>query len=1430
MKEEFLIRGAGPPPAGAKARSPKEAPEGVSGQYLISGGLNIPLQRAVSLTQIRTVDLLSEGEIDGLVSGNYSYVGVAGEVGYRSATFKPYESKSINGESISYLRSIYWNETPILDKDNLFNFQQIDVSFSKGGPNAVNVRGIGDELTITRNLQERLRGPNSILDSKSKKQQIIGEVEQFAKYYRILNKDCIGITLNVRINALYKNITEGSKAGDTTTSNVFYRIYYKPLFNNAGTISTENVGPEEQEGYVFGKEEEINGKISFGYIRSSRINFNSEFPSQGGFVGWAIKIFRLTPDPIQGALKNQTYVDSLTEIYSNAYGYPNSAIVSQKFSAEYFSQIPSRAFDTRLLKVKIPSNYNPIQKTYQGDWDGSWQVGADGDEEKFWTDNPAWCFYDLVTNPRYGLGKYIDGSLVDKWTLYEIAQYCDTLVPDGLGGVEPRFTCNVILTSREDAYKVINDMASIFRAIVYYFAGGVYSSMDSQKPSISQFTNANVEDGTFNYSSSSKRVRHSVAAIRYNDKNNFYQPAIEYVEDAESIKKYGYRELEVTAFGCTSRGQAIRYGRWALLSESIETETISFQAGLEANYLRPGDIFQTFDRYRKNSRRGGRISTAYGNEDSSTIILDDYITGLNPNTSYNLSIATPSFNYEPSKVSDLRSSDSQNIRRNQLQTISFSGGDTSYNDGRTQITVRKGIAPKLLDFTNYSINPNAIWTLESSSTLPSDEGFANQWEYYRVIKVEEKEENKYSINGLQYEVDKYTAIDSGLNFQNETIVADVPSRPDAVTLAFVSVPGSVDLKGIRYDIIKSNLSSVNGFLVYVKQGNWEAADFSERFTDGTFPRVIDETPDKRYLVNITDVINITNLYYIPLANGTYNFRVYSRNYLGAPSPNSATAQIAVSNLNSFQSLVISSLRLDGNEDVLLANKSADSYFTASPSFIWQSTLQGTTSTYSLGDIAYRISIRKSTSPESTNPAGPTERVGVDPYQPSNVIYYQTYNYFPADQNNPSFVFDIEKNAEAIAAYYAAQGQTIVGVVRDYDVIVEAHLPNGDSSAGGNIFAGSRLGVTDSSFLPTASKRWDILYVNNPKVPKINLTADGDLGSCLVTQQSDITQVCTEQWVSPDGTANIKIHTNNLPVDVEGGFVFTCLESFTQAEAYNGVNANGKTIFRAEFTDVSNLILAQTNLLGYQEGYLAVSFYDSLDSAFRTKALETDSTYNDIFFKSLNMSDPVVVKSRGIAESQGTYLAWASFEMKTQPDSTNENAKLNVSDFKWVGAGVIKCEILTRYDYVAGTSTRPTALYIKVTFNDELVADTDTLGHAINHLYGQAPIDGAGNIGVVVYDENKNIILAGSDIPSNTINNYYKTLPVLSNVSVDTLTNKEITFKILVPHKHIQSNFSNSDPSITEIYLLQALAYTKVFVGVMRNGFDGTHTQVLPQNL
>ena len=174
----------------------------------------------------------------------------------------------------------------------------------------------------------------------------------------------------------------------------------------------------------------------------------------------------------------------------------------------------------------------------------------------------------MVTNSRYGLGKYIPEEYVDKWTLYQIAKHCDVMVPDGFGGVEPRFSCNLLIQSREDAFKVMQDMASIFRGLTYFAGGQINSTQDVQKTPVYQFNNSNVINGQFQYTTSSRKVRHNVAIVRYNDKNNFYKPAIEYTEDIDGIRKNGIRETEITAFGCTSRGQAIRLGKWTIATGS----------------------------------------------------------------------------------------------------------------------------------------------------------------------------------------------------------------------------------------------------------------------------------------------------------------------------------------------------------------------------------------------------------------------------------------------------------------------------------------------------------------------------------------------------------------------------------------------------------------------------------------------------------------------------------------------------------------------------------------------------------------------------------------------------------------------------------------------------------------------------------------------
>ncbi len=281
---------------------------------------------------------------------------------------------------------------------------------------------------------------------------------------------------------------------------------------------------------------------------------------------------------------------------------------------------------------------------------------------KQWTNNPAWAFYDLITNKRYGLGQYIQESLVDKWTLYQIAQYCDELVDDGEGGVEPRFTCNCAIANRQDAYQLLQNFISIFQGMIYWAGGQVITSQVKDTPIIQNFTQGNVIDGKFTYSNTARNTRSTVIKVKWINPNNFYKEQVDYVEDIDGIARYGYVEKEITAFACTSRGQAIRAANWVLLTERYMTETITFQAGLEGIYIRPGDLFSVYDNFRKNSQQGGRIMGFDANRNN--IVLDREIF-LRSGYTYDLSATIPKYS---SDISSITGSDQiEFIRNSQIE-------------------------------------------------------------------------------------------------------------------------------------------------------------------------------------------------------------------------------------------------------------------------------------------------------------------------------------------------------------------------------------------------------------------------------------------------------------------------------------------------------------------------------------------------------------------------------------------------------------------------------------------------------------------------------------------------------------------------------------------------------------------------------------------
>jgi len=498
---------------------------------------------------------------------------------------------------------------------------------------------------------------------------------------------------------------------------------------------------------------------------------------------------------------------------------------------EFDKAILAKAYSRTLFSESLPrkiSTYTPSAvPTYASSndyWDGNFK------QNKEWTDNPAWCFYDLLTNKRYGAGNQIAETDVDKWSLYQIGKYCDELVSDGFGGVEPRFSCNLYLQTQEDALKVLADMASIFRGMFYYANGFIFSINDMpEETPVYSFTNSNVINGNFNYESTSLKDRNSAVYVRYVDKNNFYKPAVEYVENIEAIRKFGFKETELTAFGCTSRGQAQRLGRWLLASEYNETETASFEAGPECIYLKPGDVIKIYDYNKKHKTVGGRLNYIDISGDviatTGTLTLDRKLDfNFSGGQNYKLTILSPKYNIDPSFKdaqgnSRVTSSlDYNEYRKPLVNSFMINSGNLITGQYYDSIRIT-GLSPVMASglnvtglayFTGASgMSPKSItWALENSGNL--DGSTDSDYDFYRIFRIQESTEGaNYTILGSQVYNLKYTQIESGLNITPPKAPASPASPPSIVT--FIKGNKSLTL-GIYYD--PSIKTSTIGFKIF----------------------------------------------------------------------------------------------------------------------------------------------------------------------------------------------------------------------------------------------------------------------------------------------------------------------------------------------------------------------------------------------------------------------------------------------------------------------------------------------------------------------------------------------------------------------------------------------------------------------------------------
>lgn len=527
----------------------------------------------------------------------------------------------------------------------------------------------------------------------------------------------------------------------------------------------------------------ITGKASSLYQKGYEINLSGSFPVN-------VRVRRITDDSTSNRLQNITQWLSYTEIIYTKFQYPHSALIGFKVDARQFNQIPNRSYLVRGIKVIIPNNATVDTVTgrliYNGIWNGGFQAAQ-------WTSDPAWCLWDLLTSKRYGLGEFLPASQLDKWSFYQVSQYCSALVPDGFGGQEPRFSLNVNINSGESAYNLIGELLSAFRALSYWQAGSLAIAQDSPKDPIYLLTTSNVVNGDFTYSGSSLKSRATVVIVEW--LNLITQEAdYEYVEDYEAIARYGVITKQVKAVGTTSRGQANRFGRWLLVTEQTETETVSFQVSVEAGIiLRPGMVVAIADPVRSAVRVGGKIESAT----TTQIVLDQLIPawGSNPK----VSVVLPNGSVE-------------------TRNISSGSGST------VQLSTALSTSP----------NSNSVWLIEWS-------GLNSQ--LFRVLTVTETDGILFDCLCLAYNQNKFAEVESGLTLEPRVIsvITDPPPTPTGLVLseALYRYQSEVRLKITASWVSEPTASS---FLVRWRKdlSNWnEATAFSNNFeilnqTPGTF--------------------------------------------------------------------------------------------------------------------------------------------------------------------------------------------------------------------------------------------------------------------------------------------------------------------------------------------------------------------------------------------------------------------------------------------------------------------------------------------------------------------------------------------------------------------------------------------------------------------
>lgn len=617
-------------------------------------------------------------------------------------------------------QDIYLDNTPLMDASGNVNFPNVKWEWRSGSVDQDYIPGIPSvENETTVNVE--LRSDTPWVRS-------------------VTNTQLSAVRLRFAWPALQKQESSGDVNG--------YRIEY------AVDVSTD--GGAYQQVLL----DAVGGKTTSRYERSQRIDLPA------ATTGWQVRVRRITPNQNSSLIADTMLIAGLTEVIDAKLRYPNTALLYIEFSAEQFSNIPAVTVECKARKVQVPTTYDPELRTYTGVWDGSFKNA--------WTNNPAWITYDISTNARFGLGKRIKPWMVDKWELYKIAQYCDQLVPDGKGGQEPRFLCDLNLQSRSQAWTLLRDIAAIYRGMSYWAQGQLVSQADMPRTADFDyvFTRANVIDGKMTYGAASARTRYSRALVSYDNPANNYDTDVTGYSDAPLLRRYGDNPVELSAIGCTRESEAQRRGKWAVLT-SVQDRTITFATGMEGRIPLPGYIIPVADSLLGGREIGGRISAVAGR----VVTLD--------------------------RVTQAKAGD--------RLIINLPSGRA---EGRTVQSVN-GKAVTVTSAYSETPEPELCWALDADDLVV---------QLYRVMSTKRDDNGQWTINGLQYEPSKFDHIDTGARLEERPI--------SIIPVTTVQPPASVALssrwtidQGLAVSTMTITWPAVEGAVAYDVEwkkdsGNW----------------------------------------------------------------------------------------------------------------------------------------------------------------------------------------------------------------------------------------------------------------------------------------------------------------------------------------------------------------------------------------------------------------------------------------------------------------------------------------------------------------------------------------------------------------------------------------------------------------------------------